>query len=121
MAEAELYEGVSAVQLGLGVGAMLKELGMAPVLHLKIDNTAAQGLASEAPGSWKTRHLRLRARFLRQEVAAQRLLISHIPGELQKADLGTKSFDVPKFRTLLSLWKIMPFLGSGALNLECEP
>ena len=90
VAEAELYEGVSAVQLGLGVGAMLKELGLCPVLHLKIDNTAAQGLASEAPGSWKTRHLRLRARFLRQEVAAQRLLISHIPGNFQKADLGTK-------------------------------
>ncbi|CAE7888738.1 RE1 [Symbiodinium microadriaticum] len=112
VAEAELYEAVSAVQLGLGVASLLYELGQRPVMHLKIDNSAAQGLASEAPGSWKTRHLRLRARFLRQETAAQRLTISHVPGELQKADLGTKSFDVPKFRTLLGLWKIGPY-GEG--------
>ncbi|CAE7447103.1 RE1, partial [Symbiodinium sp. CCMP2456] len=109
VAEAELYEAVSSVQLGLGVEAMLNELGEKPVMHLKIDNAAAQGLASEAPGSWKTRHLRLRARFLRQEVSAQRLTISHVPGDLQKADLGTNSFDVPKFRALLGLWRIVPY------------
>ncbi|CAE7908879.1 RE1 [Symbiodinium sp. KB8] len=109
VAEAELYEAVSSVQLGLGVLAMLNELGDKPVMRLKIDNAAAQGLATESPGSWKTRHLRLRARFLRQEVASQRLIISHVPGDQQKADLGTKSFDVPKFRSLLNLWRLIPF------------
>ncbi|CAE7295290.1 GIP, partial [Symbiodinium necroappetens] len=109
VAEAELYEAVSSVQLGLGVLAMLNELGDKPVMRLKIDNAAARGLATESPGSWKTRHLRLRARFLRQEVAGQRLIISHVPGDQQKADLGTKSFDVPKFRSLLSLWRLVPF------------
>ena len=109
VAEAELYEAVSSVQLGLGVLAMLNELGEKPVMRLKIDNAAAQGLATESPGSWKTRHLRLRARFLRQEVAAQRLIILHVPGDQQKADLGTKSFDVPKFRSLLGLWRLIEF------------
>ena len=65
VAEAELYEGVAAVQLGLGVSAMVSEFGPTPLMHLRTDNAAAQGLASEAPGSWKTRHLRVRARFLR--------------------------------------------------------
>ncbi|CAE7252482.1 RE1 [Symbiodinium sp. KB8] len=106
---AELYEGVAAVQLGLGVAAMVTELCENPVMHLRIDNSAAQGLASEAPGTWKTRHLRVRARFLRQEVAAQRLVISHVPGALQKADLGTKGFDLPKFKELVCLWGIIPF------------
>ena len=50
-AEAELYEAVSSVQLVLGVEAMLNESGERPVIHLKIDNATAQGLASEAPGS----------------------------------------------------------------------
>ncbi|CAE7242425.1 RE1 [Symbiodinium sp. CCMP2592] len=109
VAEAELYEGISAVQLGLGFEAMLHELGEAPVMVLKIDNQAAQGLASEAPGSWKTRHLRIRARFLRQEVSAQRLHVMHVPGELQKADLGTKAFDLPKFRSLMALWRMLPW------------
>ena len=107
VAEAELYEGVSAVQMGMGVKAMLSELSHDPVLYLCIDNMAAKGLASESPGSWKTRHLRIRARFLRQEVAANRLVIEHCPGQRQKADIGTKAFDAPKFRELLDLWKIV--------------
>ena len=114
VAEAELYEGVSAVQLGLGFEAMLRELGEEPVMVLKIDNQAAQGLASEAPGSWKTRHLRIRARFLRQEVGAQRLHVMHVPGELQKADLGTKAFDLPKFRALMALWRMIPWSAEDA-------
>ncbi|CAE7184982.1 TY5A, partial [Symbiodinium microadriaticum] len=81
-AEAELYEAVSSVQLVLGVEAMLNESGERPVIHLKIDN----------------------ARF-----AAQRLMISHVPGDLHKADLGTKGFDVPKFKSLRGLLRIIPF------------
>ena len=114
VAEAELHEGCSAVQLGLGVGALLSELMWDPVMHLRIDNAAAQGLASEAPGTWKTRHLRIRARFLRQEVAAQRLVISHVSGSLQKADLGTKGFDLPKFKILMDLWQIVPCIPKEA-------
>ena len=83
---------------------MVAELCECPVMHLRIDNSAAQGLASEAPGTWKTRHLRVRARFLRQEV-----VISHVPGALQKADIGTKGFDLPKFKELVCLWGIIPF------------
>ena len=114
VAEAELYEDVAAVQLGLGVETMLRELGEAPVMVLKIDNQAAQGLASQAPGSWKTRHLRIRARFLRQEVNEQRLLLTHVPGDLQKADIGTKAFDLPKFRSLMALWGMVPWRVDGA-------
>ena len=120
VAEAELYEGVAAVQLGLGVGAMMSEVAVYPVMHLRIDNAAAQGLASQAPGSWKTRHLRVRARFLRQEVSAQRLVITHVPGSLQKADIGTKGFDLPKFKELMSLWGNLPYsleVGSPALRM----
>ena len=116
VAEAELYEGCSAVQLGLGIEALLSELGLYPVMHLRIDNAAAQGLASEAPGTWKTRHLRIRARFLRQEVSAQRLVISHVSGCMQKADLGTKGFDLPKFKSLLDLWQIVPCAPKEATN-----
>ncbi|CAE7421178.1 RE1 [Symbiodinium sp. CCMP2592] len=120
VAEAELYEGISAVQLGLGVGAMLSELEECGVMHLRIDNAAAQGLASEAPGSWKTRHLRVRARYLRQEVSAQRLVISHVCGSEQKADLGTKGFDLPKFKMLMELWRIIPCTADGVANVAVK-
>ncbi|CAE7382697.1 GIP [Symbiodinium sp. CCMP2592] len=120
VAEAELYEGVSAVQMGMGVKAMLGELGYDPVLHLRIDNMAAKGLASESPGSWKTRHLRIRARFLRQETKANRLVIEHCPGQLQKADIGTKAFDAPKFRELLVLWNIMAWTSLGSSRVAVK-
>ena len=116
VAEAELYEGISAVQLGLGINAMLSELESCTVMHLRIDNAAAQGLASAAPGCWKTRHLRVRAPYLRQEVSAQRLVISHVCGSEQKADLGTKGFDLPKFKVLMNLWMIIPCTAEGIAN-----
>ncbi|OLP91566.1 Copia protein [Symbiodinium microadriaticum] len=50
----------------------------------RIDSSAAQGLASEAPGTWKTR-------------------------AMQKADIGTKGFDLPKFKELICLWGIVPY------------
>ena len=112
--EAELYEGCSAVQWGLGVSTLLSELDLHPVMHLRIDNAAPQGLASEAPASWKTRHLWIRARFVRQEVAAQRLVISHMCGSWQMADLGTKAFDLPKFKALLDLWQVIPCTPNGS-------
>lgn len=36
VAEAELYEGCAAVQLGLGVAALLSELQLNPVMHLSL-------------------------------------------------------------------------------------
>ena len=36
-------------------------------------------------------------------------MISHVPGDLHKADLGTKGFDVPKFKSLRGLLRIIPF------------
>ncbi|CAE7327876.1 RE1 [Symbiodinium sp. CCMP2592] len=97
VAEAELYEGVSAVQMAMGVTAMLGELGYDPVIYLRIDNMAAKG-------------------FLRQETNANRLVIEHCPGQLQKADIGTKAFDAPKFRELLQLWNIMAWTSMEASN-----
>ena len=71
-----------------------------------VDNTAALGLATEAPGSGKTRHLKVRARYLRQETAAGRLQLRHVPGEDQAADMGTKPLAAPRLETLKRLWKM---------------
>ena len=41
-------------------------------------------------------------------------MISHVCGNLQKADLGTKAFDLPKFKALMDLWQIVSFATEDA-------
>ena len=59
-------------------------------LALRVDNTAACGLATTSPGSWKTRHLKVKARHLRMETSEGRIKVIHTPGDVQVADMGTK-------------------------------
>ena len=103
-AESELYELIAAHQLGLGIQAWATEVQSDVGQAIKVDNTAALGLASTAPGTWKTRHLRVRARYLRQEVLAQRISLHHEPGEGQPADLGTKPVPAARLLVLRRLW-----------------
>ena len=107
MAEAELIEAMNAVQQSAGMAELVAELqGAKPQVKLFVDNTATIGLCTDAAGSWKTRHLRVRAHHLREAVRACELVVKHILGLQQLADLGTKAFDGPRLLELLELWKI---------------
>ena len=116
VAEAELYEVVAGFQQGMSIKAWIEEVVPNAAVRMRVDNTAAVGLASTSPGSWRTRHLRVRARFLRQETAEGRLELAHTPGESQAADLGTKPVPASRLQQLLQLWRMMPaaeFLDGG--------
>ncbi|CAE7442809.1 GIP, partial [Symbiodinium necroappetens] len=105
VAEAELIEAISAAQMSYGVIAVTNELqNEKPTLVLKVDNSAAVGLSSESAGTWKTRHLRVRAYHLREAVRLKEITIEHIPGVGQLGDLGTKAFHRPRLQELLRLW-----------------
>ncbi|CAE7432980.1 GIP [Symbiodinium microadriaticum] len=105
VAEAELIEAISAAQMSYGIIAVTSELQSAPpTLVLKVDNAAAVGLSSESAGTWKTRHLRVRAYHLREAVRLKEISIEHIPGLNQLGDLGTKAFHRPRLQELLMLW-----------------
>ena len=60
------------------------------------------GLNKESSGSWKTRHLKVRAFHLREVVRLHELCIEHIPGSQQLGDLGTKAFHKPRLQELLA-------------------
>ena len=108
VAEAELVEAISAAQLSYGVIAVTSELhATVPTLTLKVDNAAAVGLSNESAGSWKTRHLRVRAYHLRKAVRLKEITIEHIPGVSQLGDLGTKAFHRPRLLQLLQLWGLL--------------
>ena len=103
-AESELYELVNAYQQSAGIKAWLDEVYQTNETKLRVDNQAAVGLATTAPGSWKTRHLKTRCRVIRQEYESGRLDLAFTPGEAQAADMGTKPLPFPRLRELRKQW-----------------
>eukprot|EP00439_Symbiodinium_sp_Y106_P034487 s2505_g4.t1 len=103
-AESELYELVNAYQQSAGIKVWLDEVLPINDTKLRVDNQAAVGLATTAPRSWKTRHLKARCRFIRQEYESGRLDLAFTPGEVQAADLGTKPVPLPRLRELRKQW-----------------
>ncbi|OLQ09932.1 Copia protein [Symbiodinium microadriaticum] len=105
VAEAELIEAINAVQMMQGLAAFTGELhDEPPRMQLRVDNSAAVGLSNESAGTWKTRHLRVRAYHLREAVRLKQLSIVHVAGVDQLGDLGTKAFHRPRLQQLLHLW-----------------
>ena len=106
-AEAELVELLNARQQAAGLQAWLEEVApdeQGTPTVLCVDNMAAGGLATTSPGSWKTRHLKVKASHLRLETSEGRIQVLHTPGERQVVDIGTKPVPGPRLQVLRKLW-----------------
>ena len=89
-AESELIAGCEAVVLAQSAEALLNDLcGTLEVKHLQVDNLAAIVIA-EGGGSQRTRHLRVRANFVKDLLDRNEIRVSHCPGDIQLADILTK-------------------------------
>ena len=103
--EAELMESATCNLLLESVGAIVGEItGQSILGELRIDNAAAGGLLIGTPGSWRTRHLRIRHSYVLDKVASGNLVVRHVPGDLQLADLPTKLHPRQRLMELLRLW-----------------
>ena len=119
--EAELYETTNAVVLVENVGCLLDELlGERATRILKVDNASAIALLQGGPGSWRTRHLKVRSAKLRDMVENGEIFPEHVAGELQVADLATKAHPKMRLWELLSLWGFrgLPSEAVKALNAK---
>ncbi|CAE7775417.1 RE1 [Symbiodinium sp. CCMP2592] len=106
-AECELIAACEGVVLGQSIEALIHELWRSKVAKvLKVDNVAAITLA-EGGGSQRTRHLRVRACFLKEMLEKNSLKVEHCPGEIQLADTLTKALPAPRVLDLNQ------FLGIG--------
>ena len=106
-AESELLEAVEGTVIGLSTRGLLSELfGKELPITIWVDNSAAIALLTTSSGSWRTRHLRLRSNWVREMSNRKELTIKYVPGELQRADLGTKPFTRERLRQLVGLWNI---------------
>ena len=106
-AESELISYAEAHQQALSVGALLQILEYDVSYILYGDNRSALSLATSEAGPWRTRHLKLRASRLRDDLRTDqpdrvvRWSARHLPGELLVADGLTKALIGPSFLRFL--------------------
>ena len=62
---------------------------------------------SAGNGSWRTRHLRLKAAWLQEKIGSNEVEGYHVPGQIQPADLLTKALPGQRIRDLLRLWNLV--------------
>ena len=72
-------------------------------VSLLADNAAAISAFHPSMGSWRNRHLRMRALAGREKIESGFLTVNYVPGELQVADIGTKALSSSKLLGLLEL------------------
>ena len=108
--EAEPYAATQGCTLLNSVEALAVELfptGL--VCVLAVDNTSAAAMLAGGPGSQRTRHLKIRANYVREAVEQGRLTVRHTPGSMQLADLSTKMQSKLRLHQLLQLWGFVGF------------
>ena len=99
-AEAELTEIIEGMIAGESIHVILAELFPEVPKLVKTDNMPALAILTGDGGSWRTRHLELRAAFARQAVAAAEWAVQHVPGESMVADIGTKPLTAARLNFL---------------------
>jgi hypothetical protein len=73
---------------------------------LLVDNKAATLILVQESGSWRTRHLRVRASSLKQRVNSGFQKVAHVAGRSMLADLNTKSHPHSRLVTLRKMWSV---------------
>ena len=108
-----LQEGIEGMTMGDSCDVLIMEVEKDPYVRtLKIDNMAAVNLIADPSGSWRTRHLRLRASHFRWRIGKLDWMIEAIQGEVRVADIGTKALSAPRLEELkkrmgMGCWKIV--------------
>ncbi|CAE7334978.1 GIP [Symbiodinium sp. CCMP2592] len=105
-AESELQAIIEGAVGMLGLEAMLLDLEVEPkVKVIRSDSTSALAIGA-GTGSWRTRHLRLKASWIQEMISKGEVVAEHQPGIHQPADLLTKPLAGQRIRDLLQLWGI---------------
>ncbi|CAE7200213.1 RE1 [Symbiodinium microadriaticum] len=114
--EAELYAATQGCLLLEGVYALANEVLPGRYCRvLAVDNTSAVAMLTGGHGSQRTRHLKIRANYVREAVEQGWLVVRHVEGDQQLADLATKLQPRLRLQQLLRLWNFTGSCISSAL------
>ena len=104
-AEAELQAAAEGAQMMISIAALLKDMEVVvDGERLLVDNLAAICLASHESSSWRTRRLKLRANWLREQVHQGVIEIQHCPGDKMLADVITKPVASRRMSEIMGMW-----------------
>ncbi|CAE7257247.1 RE1, partial [Symbiodinium sp. CCMP2592] len=104
-AETELVAAHHGCQQMESIDALLTDMGETPEQRvIYVDNAAAITLATSEGGSWKTRHLKVRHRALRQKVEQGWVEVVYCPGDQQLADGLTKLLASQRMNQMMLFW-----------------
>lgn len=107
-AGAELYEIMEGATMSEAIRVIAEELRGDKIRCWQYtDSASALSIVMGDTSSWRTKHLRRRARFLRWRVLRGDIIMRHTPGIQMVADLGTKALAVSRFRDLKELLGMM--------------
>ena len=101
-AESELLEAIEGLTMGGSVDVLIQEISnTVGGKKIRVDNMAAVNLLVESAGSWRTRHLRLRAAHLRW-ASWKTGLVGRADSRSRNswADIGTKMMSSPKLESM---------------------
>ena len=105
-AESELLEIIEALTAGESLFVMINELEDGILKVAWCDSQAAVSILSCEGGSWRTRHLRIRASFARDIVQRGEWALHHMGGLEMIADIGTKPLTSSRLRFLKGLMNL---------------
>ena len=104
--EAELTAATEGALAAMSTQALLCDvLNEELAMRLETDSTTALALA-EGSGSWRTRHLRIKANWLHEKIRSGLIEMVHCRGIEQPADLLTKAMPSTRMLQLMELWNI---------------
>ena len=99
-AEAEMMEVIESMVAGESIGAIADELFGSLSRKSWTDSQSALAILTTDGGSWRTRHLRLRAAAARHSIAQGMWVIQHMAGSKMTADIGTKPLASERLKQL---------------------
>ena len=123
-AESELMASIECAVALESIQALLHTAGfdIADERVLHVDSQASLAI-SGGHGSWRTRHLRVRAEYLREQTRSEKLKLVFCPGAEQLADLLTKALPSSRIEELVQPWGMRNFDSADAnlADLEVRP
>ena len=105
---------IEGLMVGESVAALVQEIEPRVPKHMITDSQAVVGMCVSEGGSWRTRHLRLRAAHAKQRFTRGDWLLKHRGGEDMLADIGTKPLQASRMAYLKQ------GLNMGKLEIEAE-
>ena len=102
--EAELLSTTTGSNYAVAHVGLARELWQhEPRVFVANDNLSAITLINSPTVSWRTRHLKIRARVLKERSDMKLLVFVHVGGDKNGADIGTKALGPQRIKTLMAV------------------